>query len=78
MGKSKRIILSEYATFKQLLFDVLNYKNLHGEFTPDEVAKGVKEKFKRYQRMKAQNSVANDKKSPIDKAKNQQLNHVSA
>ncbi|CAG9806912.1 unnamed protein product [Chironomus riparius] len=78
VGKSKRIILSEYATFKQLLFDVLNYKNLHGEFTPDEVAKGVKEKFKRYQRMKAQNSVANDKKSPIDKAKNQQLNHVSA
>jgi hypothetical protein len=44
--------LSEYPIFKNLLLDILNFKNSHGViFTADDVAKGVKEKFKRHCRI---------------------------
>lgn len=48
--KGSRVILSEYPILKTLLLDVLNFKNEGTLFTSDDVAKGVKEKFKRFDR----------------------------
>lgn len=44
----ERVILSQYAIFKQLLLDVLNFKAAN--FNESHVAGGIKEFYKRFQR----------------------------